>query len=171
MPMAGRSSFNRSGTFFITITTILAFQYRGRTLAAFRAVGAPGVTAALLLGLGSVCYIFAMLNTTVANVVFIIGSAPLVTALLAWMILGEKVSGWSVVAMLAALLGIGLMFMDGLASGGITGNLLALAMVFMFAFYLLILRSRKDIDMGAGNRAVRAGYPVHRRGNDPRIRH
>ncbi len=139
--------FYRSGTFFITITTILVFQYRGQTLAAFRAVGAPGVAAAFLLGFGSVCYIFAMLNTTVANVVFIIGSAPLVTALLAWIILGEKVSGWSIVAMLAALLGIGLMFMDGLASGGITGNLLALAMVFMFAFYLLILRSRKDIDM------------------------
>ena len=139
--------FYRSLTFFITISTILVFQYRSKTLGAFRAIGTPGIAAAFLLGFGSVCYIFAMLNTTVANVVFIIGSAPLVTALLAWIFLKEKVSGWSVIAMLAALVGIGLMFMDGLAGGGITGNLLALAMVFMFAFYLLILRSKRDIDM------------------------
>jgi drug/metabolite transporter (DMT)-like permease len=139
--------FYRSLTFFITISTILAFQYRSKTLGAFRAIGAPGIAAAFLLGFGSICYIFAMLNTTVANVVFIIGSAPLVTALVAWIFLREKVSGWSVIAMLAALVGIGLMFMDGLASGGIFGNLLALAMVFMFAFYLLILRSKRNIDM------------------------
>jgi drug/metabolite transporter (DMT)-like permease len=139
--------FYRSLTFFITISTILVFQYRSKTLGAFRAIGMPGIAAAFLLGFGSVCYIFAMLNTTVANVVFIIGSAPLVTALLAWIFLKEKVSGWSVIAMLTALVGIGLMFMDGLAGGGITGNLLALAMVFMFAVYLLILRSKRDIDM------------------------
>ncbi len=114
--------FYRSLTFFITISTILVFQYRSKTLGAFRAIGMPGIAAAFLLGFGSVCYIFAMLNTTVANVVFIIGSAPLVTALLAWIFLKEKVSGWSVIAMLTALVGIGLMFMDGLAGGGISAT-------------------------------------------------
>ena len=107
--------FYRSLTFTITIFTILAWQYRSRTFAVYRAVGKPGIAAAILLGLGSTCYIFAMLHTTVANVVFIIGSAPLVTALLAWIFLKERVSGWSLVAMVAALFGIGLMFLDGLS--------------------------------------------------------
>ena len=110
------------------------FKRKG-TFAAYRAIGKDGFVASLLLGLGSVCYIFAMLNTTVANVVFIIGSAPLVTAALAWLILKEKVSKWSLVTMLVALLGIGLMFLDGLVSGGLFGNILAMGMVFMFAFY------------------------------------
>ena len=137
----------RSITFFFTILAILAWRYKGRTFHAYRAVGMPGVLAAILLGMGSVCYIFAMLHTTVANVVFIIGSAPLVTALLAWVFLGEKVSGWSLVAMVAALAGIGLMFLDGLESGGLLGNSLALVMVVMFGFYLLLLRRCRDIDM------------------------
>ena len=139
--------FYRSLTFFITILLILLFKYGKGTLGAYRAIGFRGAIASLLLGMGSVCYIFAMLNTTVANVVFIIGSAPLVTALMAWLILREKISGWSLIAMLTALLGIGLMFVDGLVSGGMFGNLLALIMVFMFAFYLLILRYQKNVDM------------------------
>ena len=137
----------RSLTFFITIGTIMLFRYRRNTFAVYRAVGIRGIFAAILLGLGSACYIFAMLNTTVANVVFILGSAPLVTALMAWLFLKEKISGWSLAAMLTSVIGIGLMFVDGLISGGMFGNLLALLMVFMFAFYLLILRSSKHIDM------------------------
>ena len=137
----------RSATFFFSILAIVAFKYKGRTLDAYAAIGDKGIIAAFLLGLGSVCYIFAMLNTTVANVVFIIGSAPLVTALLAWVILGERVSSWSLAAMVAAVAGIGLMFLDGLVSGGLLGNSLALLMVVMFAFYLLILRDQRDIDM------------------------
>ncbi len=139
--------FFRSLTFSITIFLLLLVKYRGRVFQPYRAIGIQGVFAASLLGLGSVCYIFAMLNTTVANVVFIIGSAPLVTALLAWLILKERVSNRSLVAMVAALIGIGLMFVDGLVSGGMLGNALALLMVFMFAFYLLILRSKKQVDM------------------------
>jgi drug/metabolite transporter (DMT)-like permease len=139
--------FYRSLSFSITIFILLCFKYGTGTIKAYKAVGRGGLAAAFLLSMGSVFYIFAMLNTTVANVVFIIGSAPLVTALVAWIILKEKVSRWSLVAMFAALIGIGLMFVDGLVSGGMLGNLLALAMVFMFAFYLLILRAQKDVDM------------------------
>ena len=137
----------RSLTFFITILTIMIFRYRRNTFAAYRAVGVSGIFAAILLGLGSVCYIFAMLNTSVANVVFIIGSAPLVTAQIAWLFLKEKIAVWGLVAMITSVFGIGLMFLDGFISGGMFGNLMALLMVFMFAFYLLILRSKKHIDM------------------------
>ncbi len=137
----------RSLAFFITIATILCFRYRRNTFPVCRAVGVKGILAATLLGLGSVCYIFAMLNTTVANVVFIIGSAPLVTALMGWLFLKEKVGAWSLVAMFTAVIGIGLMFLDGLLGGGLFGNLLALLLVFMFASYLLLVRSNKHIDM------------------------
>ncbi len=139
--------FFRSLTFFFTILTILAFKYGRNTFAAYKAIGNQGLIASILLGLGSTCYIFAMLNTTVANVVFIIGSAPLVTALVAWIFLKEKVSSWSLITMVVAMVGIGLMLVDGLVSGGLFGNILAVFMVFMFAFYLLILRANKDKDM------------------------
>ena len=139
--------FYRSSAFFVTMTTILAFQYRRRTLTAFKAIGRNGLVAAMLLSLGNVFYIFAMLNTTVANVVFIIGSAPLVTALLGWLFLKEHISGWSMMAMFVALGGIGLMFADGLTGGGWFGSALAIAMVVMYAVYLLLLRASPNVDM------------------------
>ena len=139
--------FYRSFTCFVFIATVLAFQYRRQTIAKFKAIGVPGLYASLVLSLGSVFYIMAMLNTTVANVVFIIGASPLVAALAAWIFLKEKISPAKVVAMLLAIAGIGLMFADGFVSGGMLGNFLALMLVFMYVIYLLILRKNRHIDM------------------------
>ncbi len=139
--------FYRSTSFFVTLSLILALRYRTRTLAAFRAVGVRGIVGAASLGIGSVCYIFAILHTTVANVVFIIGATPLVTALAAWFWLRERVSGTSLAAMLAALGGIALMLTDGLVSGGWIGNLLALGVVATFSVFLMVARGGRDIDM------------------------
>ncbi len=139
--------FYRSWALFFTITLLLAVRYRSATFRAFHDIGVRGLSAATLLGLGSILYIFAILNTTVANVVFIIGSAPLVTALVAWILLGERIRRSGIVTMAGAVCGIGLMFVDGLASGGMLGNVLAIVMVLTFAFYLLILRSSRNTDM------------------------
>lgn len=139
--------FIRSISFFATLCAILVFRYRETTFSAFRTVGARGLLAALVLGLGSVCYVFAILNTTVANVVFIIGASPLVTALIAWLFLEERVGAASLLSMICALAGIGLMFADGLVRGGMLGNITALGVVASFSVFLLIVRSGRDIDM------------------------
>lgn len=139
--------FYRSWALFLTITLILVVRYRSAAFEAFHAIGPRGLAAASLLGIGSILYIFAILNTTVANVVFIIGSGPLITALVAWIFLRERIRRSGIITMVGALLGIGLMFVDGLVSGGMLGNILAFGLVLTFAFYLLILRSSRGRDM------------------------
>ena len=139
--------FYRSLTYFVTIGCILLFQYRRQTGKKFEAVGWPGFFASVVLSIGSVFYIMAMLHTTVANVVFIIGASPLITALAGWLFLKEKISLASFITMLLAIAGIGLMFADGFVSGGSIGNVLALMLVFMYVIYLLILRNNRQIDM------------------------
>ena len=91
--------FYRSLSFSVTLFIILAIRYRGATVRAFRSVDTRGIMAATALGLGSVCYVFAILNTTVANVVFIIGASPLLTAAVVWCVLRERVSPISLTAM------------------------------------------------------------------------
>ncbi|MYH91258.1 MAG: DMT family transporter, partial [Gammaproteobacteria bacterium] len=103
--------------------------------------------AALVLSVGSIFYIMALLNTTVANVVFIIGASPLLAALAGWLFLRERVTRASLASMFAAILGIGLMFADGLVSGGMLGNVFALCLAIMYVFYLLILRGNRHVDM------------------------
>lgn len=139
--------FYRAISFFITLFLILFARYRSNTLKAFRAVGLRGVAVAVVLGLGSCCYVFAILLTTVANAVFIIGAAPLVTAAAGWLFLNERLSMGSLAAMLVALLGIGLMFADGVIAGRWLGNLMAVGVVVSFATMLVILRGSRKVDM------------------------
>ena len=139
--------FYRGFTFAITLFLLLWLQYRRDIGSAFRAIGKPGLWAALVLGLGSICYVFAIFYTTVANAVFIIGAAPLATACAAWLILGEKTSRFGIVAMIVSLLGIGLMFADGLVEGRWLGNIAALGVVASFVAYLLIVRNKRGVDM------------------------
>ncbi len=139
--------FYRGLAFALTLFLLLCWRYRGGVVDAFRAIGRPGLWAALVLGLGSICYVFAILTTTVANAVFIIGAAPLATAAVAWLVLGERTSRFGIAAMLVALGGIGLMFADGLVAGRWLGNVAALGVVASFVVFLLIIRQRRGVDM------------------------
>ncbi|MCH8105441.1 MAG: DMT family transporter [Proteobacteria bacterium] len=139
--------FYRGIAFSTMLFLILLVKYRSKTLEAFKAIGKPGVWAGVALGLGSICYVYAILLTTVANAVFIIGASPLATAFVAWIFLREKTSKFGVVAMLVSLIGIGLMFADGLLEGRWLGNVAALMVVVSFVIFLLILRKKREIDM------------------------
>ena len=139
--------FYRGFAFSTTLFLLLLLRYRSGIGAAFQAIGRPGLLAALVLGLGSICYIYAILWTTVANAVFIIGSAPLATAFVGWLVLGEKTSRFGIVAMLVSLCGIGLMFADGLLEGRWLGNVAAFGVVASFVVFLMIIRGRRGVDM------------------------
>jgi len=139
--------FYRAVAFVVTLFLILLARYRGEVGVAFRRVGWPGVVVAISLGLGSVCYVFAILLTTVANAVFIIGSAPVFTALAAWLLLGERLHVIGICAMVAALGGLALMFADGFVAGRWVGNFIALGVVAGFVAMLVILRKSRSIDM------------------------
>ncbi|MEE8364596.1 MAG: DMT family transporter [Gammaproteobacteria bacterium] len=139
--------FYRGLSFSVMLFLILLVKYRGKTLAAFRAIGKPGLWAAVILGLGSLCYIFAILMTTVANALFIIGASPLAAAFVGWLFLREKTSKFGIAAMLVSLIGIGFMFADGLIEGRWQGNVAALGVVVSFVIFLLIVRNQRHIDM------------------------
>ncbi len=139
--------FYRGLAFSTMLFLVLLYRYRGKTVAAFRAIGAPGVWAAVVLGLGSIAYVFAILMTTVANALFIIGASPLATAFVGWLFLRERTSKFGIAAMLVSLIGIGFMFADGLIEGRWRGNIAALIVVASFVVFLLIVRNRRDIDM------------------------
>ena len=139
--------FYRGLTFSLTLFLLLLIRYRSGIGPAFRAIGKPGLWAALVLGLGSICYIFAILLTTVANALFIIGAAPLATAFVGWLVLGERTSRFGIIAMLVSLTGIGLMFADGLLEGRWAGNVAALGVVASFVVFLLIIRRQRRTDM------------------------
>ena len=139
--------FYRSLTFFVVITLYLAFRYRARVVRAFVAVGRPGLIVALSLGLGSACYVFALLLTTVANALFLISSAPFMAAVLGWIVMRERVRPTTWVTMAVALGGIAIMVVHGVQSGRLLGNIVALGTPVSFAIMLVTLRRAGNRDM------------------------
>ncbi len=93
-----------------------------------------------LLGLAFSFYVYALLNTNIASALFILSSAPLFAAILAWIFIREKPGTVTYVALLLAVIGVGLMVKDGLDTGGIVGNLYALFSAFCFASMLVVIR-------------------------------
>ena len=139
--------FYRSLTFFVVVSVYLAFRYRSNVMRAFIRVGKPGIVVALSLGLGSACYVFALLLTTVANALFIISAAPFMTAILGWLLLRERVRPMTWAAMSFALAGIVLMVFNGVQSGRLLGNVVALGAPVSFAVMLVALRGAGSRDM------------------------
>ena len=139
--------FWRNIAFVLTLVAFVFSRHGRNSVQALRATGRAGLVVALSLGLGSICYVFAMLNTTVANVVFMLGAAPFVTALAAWLVLGERVSRGALTAMTAALAGITLMVADGMLNGRWLGIVFAAGVVLSFVTMLLAVRGARRVDM------------------------
>ncbi len=139
--------FYRSLTFCVVIVLWLTFRYRAGVGRAFVAVGRPGLVVALSLGLGSTCYVFALLLTTVANALFLISAAPFMAAVLGWIVLHERVRPATWITMTVALAGIAIMVFHGVQSGRLLGNLVALGTPVSFAIMLVALRRAGQRDM------------------------
>lgn len=138
--------FYRSAAFVAVVLLFLALRHGRGIWRAFRAVGGAGLATALFLGTAQGLFIFALLETTVANVVFTVSLSPFVAALLAWLLLREPVSRATLLAGPAVLFGVALMFADGLAAGGVAGNLLALACCVCFSAALVAMRAGRGVD-------------------------
>ncbi|MFO0995424.1 MAG: DMT family transporter [Alphaproteobacteria bacterium] len=139
--------FWRSGTMALCLLALVAVLNRGRVVAAFRAAGLPGLVAGLLLGASNVTYSLSIIHTTVANTLFIQGVSPFLAALLAWLVLKERVTRATLVAMVVALMGVGVMVGEGLGAGHLYGNAMALLSAAVNAAFVVALRFGRGADM------------------------
>jgi drug/metabolite transporter (DMT)-like permease len=120
--------------------------WRGAPLAGLRRVGLAGVLGGLGLVGAFGGAVYSIQTTTVANAVFLFAAAPLLTALLAWLVLGERTrpETWGAIAL--ALVGIFVMVRHGLSGGAIAGNIAALVSALGFAVFTVSLRWRGVTD-------------------------
>ena len=139
--------FWRSFFFIIVVSLFLIFSYKKNVLKAFRNSGLPGLIGGLILSSGFCGYVFAMYNTTVANVNFIIQTQTLFLATFGYFFLKEKISKITLISIILAISGIILMVGSSLSPGQIQGNLAAFIMPISFAILILIVRKYPNVDM------------------------
>jgi drug/metabolite transporter (DMT)-like permease len=137
----------RTTGLFIGIAILLAIQNRGRFFHTLRSVGRFGLLAGALLSGAGLCFVHAFAHTTIANALFIIGAIPFFAALMARIFLGERLQRATLVTMLFAGCGLGLMVINGVSIGSGFGNLMALMTALSFAGYAVVVRYRRQIEM------------------------
>ncbi len=131
----------------VGLALVLVAFYRSRTREAFLAIGWVGVMLAVVFSLTSFAFITAVKYTSVANVLVILASTPFHAAILSRIFLGENVALHTWIAILIGLLGIAIIVSDGIRSGSMFGDLMALVSALMLAAKLTIVRSRRHINM------------------------
>jgi drug/metabolite transporter (DMT)-like permease len=139
--VAGRASFA-----VLALLAFVALTERGGTARVFASMGHAELAVTVCTAIASGSFIVALNHTTVANVLFMQAVAPIAAALIAWVALREAVSRRTLVAMVLALGGVGLMVGGPGGAHGV-GLALSIVMTLAFAVAVVITRHRRDISM------------------------
>ena len=131
----------------LVMLSIIAVVNRGRIMMAFRRAGVAGLIGGLCHLVASTSFIFALGHTTVANVVFFLAASPLFAAILAWLVMRERVARRTLGAMAVALVGIGVMTSEGALDGNLIGHALSFTTMLAFAGMAVVARWGGGINM------------------------
>ncbi|MGL4294766.1 MAG: DMT family transporter [Aestuariivirga sp.] len=132
---------------FLILFMLLRDGPRG-TLALFRNMGLAGIAVGVCFAIASTSFIVALQHTTVANILLMQAGVPLIAALLAWALFGERVSLPTWAAIAAVIAGVAIM-----VSASFTGEVsplgdgLALLISVMFSIATVITRRAHTVRM------------------------
>ncbi|MBL4740688.1 MAG: EamA family transporter [Sneathiella sp.] len=136
------------GIFFsIGILGFYAVRHRLNTLNIIRLMGFRGIQAAFFFASSTIFFVHAIHNTSVANVLVIIATAPLCSALISKIFLKENVSNSTWIAILISCGGIGFLFYGSMTGGNHLGDLYALGSAISIASQITTVRLSRHVDM------------------------
>ena len=139
--VAGRALFA-----FLALLVVVAVTERSGIIGSFRSLGRDGLAVAVFLAISSGTFLLALNYTSVANVLFLQAAAPMMAALLGWVLLSERISRRTWLAMLMAAVGVAAM-VAGSFDAGALAVVLPIVMTTSFAIVIVIARHRRDVSM------------------------
>ena len=137
----------RSSFFFLGISTFLLLIYKKDSPKIIKKSGLPALLGGFVMSFSFIAFVFAMMNTSVANVVFIISTQTMFLALFGFLYLKEKVSLIGFISIVLAMSGITIMVGDSISSGTLFGNLVALIIPISFSILVMIIRKNPSLDL------------------------
>ena len=118
----------------IPLYTALSWRVDGCSpLEAFRRHPWPQLIMGALTGGSQLCFIIAITQTQVANVVAIVAAMPLLAAVCAWVMLRERITRQTGIAIAITMAGIGVIVSSSLGEPTLVGDSLALLAVLGFS--------------------------------------
>lgn len=142
--------FWRSTLSGLAIMLGLLLYYRQSFLQKIRGIGWAGLAMAFIWAFGTICFVYSIQTTLVANTLFIISTSPIFAALIAWLVLRETVSRRTWLTIGFSLVGISIIAWGSLRGGGqgsLIGDLAALGTAIAVAITFSIARHNRAISM------------------------
>ncbi|UCF90076.1 MAG: DMT family transporter [Desulfobacterales bacterium] len=136
--------FFRGLTIAIVLSVYLLAKEGVAFVNSFKRTGLAGVLGACGLVAAFSGFIWSITLTTAANALFMLAATPFIAAFLGMVLLQEKVRYLTWMAMVIALVGVLVMVVEGMESGHLLGNLMALVSAGGFAVFAVSLRRRKE---------------------------
>ena len=137
----------RSFFFFLGVSTFLLLMYKKDAFKTVKKAGLAGLLGGFVMSFSFIAFVFAMMNTSVANVVFIISTQTMFLALFGYFYLNEKISAISFASIILAMSGIIIMIGDSFNEGTLFGNLVALVIPICFSVLVMVVRKNSNLDM------------------------
>jgi drug/metabolite transporter (DMT)-like permease len=133
----------------LSIAALAMIEKRSIAVDWRRAFTPAGIALFLISATGKTAFIFALQNTTVANVTVIYATLPFITAILAWLWFRERARRRTLIGSLVA--GAGVLVTvggsTGLGGGHVLGDLAALFMTVTMAIMTVIMRRHREVPM------------------------
>ena len=137
----------RSFFFFLGVSVFLISMYKKNAFKTIKKAGLAGLCGGFVMSFSFIAFVFAMMNTSVANVVFIISTQTMFLAIFGYFYLREKVSIIGLLSIILAMMGITVMIGDSISGGTLFGNLVALTIPISFSILVMIIRKNNNLDL------------------------
>jgi drug/metabolite transporter (DMT)-like permease len=136
------------GIFFaIGVFIILFATYRKSTFKELKNIGRPGIWIGLLSGIGGVTFIAAIQYTSIAKVLVIISTAPMVVAIISWAIINERPKLFTWVSMLIIVTGIYIVMKGDTGTLNVMGSALAVISIIAGGYSFALTRKYSNVNM------------------------
>ena len=136
------------GIFFaLGVLVILFATYRKSTFKELKNIGRPGIWIGLLSGIGGVTFIAAIQYTSIAKVLVIISTAPMVVAIISWAIINEKPKLFTWISMLIIVTGIYIVMNGDTGTLNVMGSSLAVISIIAGGYSFALTRKYSNVNM------------------------
>lgn len=137
--------------FALPIMAGLAWRFDDRaTSDGIRTHAAPLALIGVLLGTSQIAFIGAVNQTAVANVVTIVAAAPILAALVGWLVFGERTTRRVWIAIAITVVGVLVVVAGSFGSPTLDGDLLAMLAIAAFGVSINIWRRYPDMSVFVG---------------------
>ena len=136
------------GIFYaLGVLAILFATYRKNTFKELKNIGRPGIWIGILSGIGGVTFIAAIQYTSIAKVLVIISTAPMVVAIISWVIINEKPKLYTWISMLIIVAGIYIVMKGDTGALNVMGSSLAVISIIAGGYSFALTRKYSNVNM------------------------